>query len=193
MDLARGVSFSIGSERTEYGERTEYDKGFYITALQFQQNNRLANGCTADEFQKRAFAFVQYIMPNVAQKPTRQVRRSYGWPFHRPKIPHQANEVFQKQKGTVPTPTFIGAPALGGHNLELFATCCGVDTLQLRGRDDRDDPSGGAMFVGNDKKWCDGCPHKRGSCTWDPDNTKPPPPSVYLDTNRWRTKGQVGC
>eukprot|EP00966_Prymnesium_polylepis_P008403 193764-Prymnesium_polylepis.1 len=81
------------------------------------------------------------------------------------------NEVFQKQKGTAPKPTFIGAPALGGHSIELFATCCGVDALQLRGHNDRNDPSGGAMFVGNDKKWCDQCPHKRGSCICDPHNT----------------------
>eukprot|EP00966_Prymnesium_polylepis_P025201 581368-Prymnesium_polylepis.2 len=50
------------------GEITEYDKNSYVTALQFQQNNRLANGSTSDEYQKRALAFVQYIIPNLAQK-----------------------------------------------------------------------------------------------------------------------------
>ena len=192
------------------GERTEYDKGFYITALQFQQNNRLSNGCTASEFQKRAFAFVQYIMPNLAQKFEPNDAAEYILKMmpdelyeagQRVKFAARmdgrftdlkylirlcSNEVFQKQKGTAPKPTFIGAPALGGHDLELFATCCGVDELQLRGPD-RDDPSGGAMFVGNDKRWCDQCPHKRGTCICDPYNSKPPPPSVYLDTNRWRT------
>ena len=68
MDPVHGRSFWTGSRENGDGERTEYDKGFYITALQFQQNNRLANGCTASEFQKRAFAFVQYIMPNLPQK-----------------------------------------------------------------------------------------------------------------------------
>ena len=50
------------------GERSEYDKNFYTTALKWQQSNKLANGCSSDEYQKRAFAFLQFIKPNLAQK-----------------------------------------------------------------------------------------------------------------------------
>ena len=46
-------------------ERTEYDKKFYDTALDWQKNNRLANGASAHDFQQRAYAFIHFIMPNL--------------------------------------------------------------------------------------------------------------------------------
>ena len=48
-------------------ERTESDKNFYLTALEMQKSHPLPDGCTSADFQKKAFAFVQYIMPNLAQ------------------------------------------------------------------------------------------------------------------------------
>ena len=50
------------------GERTEFDKDFYDTALKYQKGHRLPNGSSMLEYQRRAFAFVQHIMPNLAQK-----------------------------------------------------------------------------------------------------------------------------
>ena len=59
-------AWNILLERIEGdGERSEYDKNFYTTALEWQKNNKLANGCTSDEYQKRAFAFIQFIEPNL--------------------------------------------------------------------------------------------------------------------------------
>eukprot|EP00966_Prymnesium_polylepis_P212111 4913085-Prymnesium_polylepis.1 len=40
-------------------------------------------------------------------------------------------EVFLKPKASPPQPTFITVDALGGHELDLFATCVGVAGLQL--------------------------------------------------------------
>ena len=94
-------------------------------------------------------------------------------------------EVFLKQKAAPPQPTFISVDALGGHALELFSTCVGVDGLTLSALA----PSGSAfagITGGGGKKWCDGCPHKNGSCICDPYNNRSPPPSVYLDTQRYK-------
>ena len=49
-------------------ERSEYDKKFYDTALDWQKQNRLSNGASAQDFQQRAYAFIHFIMPNLAQK-----------------------------------------------------------------------------------------------------------------------------
>ena len=50
------------------GERTSFDKNFYKAALAFQESYRLTNGSSASEYQRRAFAFIQHIMPNLPQK-----------------------------------------------------------------------------------------------------------------------------
>eukprot|EP00966_Prymnesium_polylepis_P172325 3984901-Prymnesium_polylepis.1 len=92
-------------------------------------------------------------------------------------------EVLQKQKAAPPQPTFISVEALGGHELDLFSTCVGVEGLTLSSLTLA---PGGSAFAGvTGRKWCDGCPHKNGTCICDPYNNKSPPPSVYLDTRRY--------
>ena len=52
-------------------ERSEADKKFYQTALQLQMASPCPNGVSQDEFIRKAFAFVQYIAPNLAQSTDR--------------------------------------------------------------------------------------------------------------------------
>ena len=54
-----------------------------------------------------------------------------------------SEEVFLKQKAAPPQPTFISVDALGGHELNLFATCVGVEGLTLS-----DPAPGSAAFAG---------------------------------------------
>eukprot|EP00966_Prymnesium_polylepis_P083924 1943200-Prymnesium_polylepis.1 len=91
-----------------------------------------------------------------------------GISIHKYLIRMCGEEVFLKQKASPPQPTCISIDALGGHELNLFVTCVGVEGLKLS-----DLASGGSAFAGlsgggNNRKWCDGCPHKNGSCICDP-------------------------
>ena len=207
------LAWRILLERIEGdGERSEQDKKFYSTALKWQDGNKLANGASQQEYQKRAFAFVQYIMPNLAQKfeandaseyilalmPEELYEAGQRVKFsakmvgrfldHKYLIRLCGEEVFKKQKASGPQPTFIAFDTLGGHPLELMAMAVGVEGLQTASGDhgvSRGGPPHPA-FAGVGKTWCPKCPHNNNSCICDPYNTKSPPPSVYLNTNRWK-------
>eukprot|EP00966_Prymnesium_polylepis_P099468 2303659-Prymnesium_polylepis.1 len=89
----------------------------------------------------------------------------------------------KKQKASGPQPTFIAYDTLGGDSLELMAMAVGVDEMQL----DSEDRGGSQQaFAGLGKNRCPKCPHKNNSCICDPYNCQPPPPSVYLNTSRWK-------
>ena len=47
--------------------RTEADKAYYRKAERIQTEHRLADGCTADEYAKKALSFILHINPNLAQ------------------------------------------------------------------------------------------------------------------------------
>ena len=47
--------------------RTERDKQFYRLALELQLKSHMANGASADEYSKRAHAFIKKINPNLPQ------------------------------------------------------------------------------------------------------------------------------
>ena len=66
MVPSHGEFSSTGSRGMEKDLRQT--KKFYSTALKWQESNKLSNGASQQEYLKRAFAFVQYIMPNLAQK-----------------------------------------------------------------------------------------------------------------------------
>ena len=70
-------AWSIVTLRIEgEAERTESDKQFYLTALEMQKGNPLPDGCSAADFQKMAFAFVQYICPTWRRNTNRRTRLS---------------------------------------------------------------------------------------------------------------------
>ena len=146
----RIICFRIEGE----GERTETDKDFYSTALTIQKSTSLENGCTALAFQKKAFAFVQYIMPNLAQ-PYGDVDASEYILKLLPKELYEAGqrvkfsakmagrftdhkylirllytEVFNKQKASPPQPTFVAFEQLGGHDIGLLCVTSGIEDLQ---------------------------------------------------------------
>ena len=92
-----------------------------------------------------------------------------------------STEVFQKQKAAAPKPSFVSIDATGGHSIELLALAVGAD-LRVN------DTPGSEAFVdmGGEKQWCPKCPHKGGNCVCNPYSTKSPPPSMYLNTNRYK-------
>mmetsp|Transcript_10856 Transcript_10856/g.24987 ORF Transcript_10856/g.24987 Transcript_10856/m.24987 type:complete len:375 (-) Transcript_10856:417-1541(-) len=188
-------------------ERQESDKAFYSTAPELQKSNPLPDGCTSTDYTKKAFAYVQYIMPNLAQKYEPADAAEYILKMMPPGlyeagqrikfslktegrftdlkylIRQCATEVFQKQKGSVPKPTFVAADLLGGHELQLMSLTTGID---LQCDDAPDAAFAGFSTPAGKKSWCPKCPHPGGSCICDPRNNKPPPPSVYEDKSRWR-------
>eukprot|EP00966_Prymnesium_polylepis_P130788 3025154-Prymnesium_polylepis.1 len=91
-------------------------------------------------------------------------------------------EVFQKQKAAAPKPSFVSIDATGGHSIELLALLAVGADLRVN------EKLGSEVFIGvsGEKQWCPKCPHRGGSCVCNPYNVKAPPPSVYLNTNRYR-------
>ena len=49
------------------GSRTDTDKDYYRTAERLQRSSHLADGCAANEYAKKAYAFLVYIRPNLVQ------------------------------------------------------------------------------------------------------------------------------
>ena len=47
------------------GERAKHDKAYYEAAVTLQISNRLPDGAAAEEYDKRAIAFLEYIQPNL--------------------------------------------------------------------------------------------------------------------------------
>jgi len=48
-------------------ERTEVDKLYYKTALDVQEKFHLPDGCSSSTYDKKAYAFINYIAPHLAQ------------------------------------------------------------------------------------------------------------------------------
>ena len=46
-------------------KRTEVDKDFYRTAERLQRQSHLADGCSANDYTKKAYAFLVHILPNL--------------------------------------------------------------------------------------------------------------------------------
>eukprot|EP00966_Prymnesium_polylepis_P017943 414075-Prymnesium_polylepis.1 len=134
-----------------------------------------------------AAEYILKLMPNELYEAGQRVKFSARvdgrYHDHKYLIRMCGEEVFQKQKAAPPQPTFISVEALGGHKLDLFSTCVGVEGLTLSSLTLA---PGGSAFAGiTGRKWCEACPHKNGTGICDPYNNKSPPPSVYLDTRRY--------
>jgi len=52
----------------EGGQRTKSDKDYYRTADKLQRENMLRDGCSENAYNKKALAWINQIMPNLAQK-----------------------------------------------------------------------------------------------------------------------------
>ena len=141
------------------GERTSFDKNFYKAALAFQESHRLTNGSPASEYQRRAFAFIQHIMPNLPQKYEPEDASEYllnlmppdlyeagerlkfaarlagRWHDLQYLIRMCGQEVFRKQSGAAPKPSFISVDVLQRYDLQLMAATVGADDLRLLGTD----------------------------------------------------------
>ena len=148
-----------------------------------QKSNPLPDGCSASDFQKKAFAFVQYIMPNLAQKFEPHDAAEYilklmpaGLHEAGQRIKFQTksagrftdlmylirlcgSEVFEKQRAAAPAPTFAAVEQLGGYEPQLIGAAVGVDDLRVEGA-----PPGSMAFAFANKKWCPKCPQPGGTC-----------------------------
>ena len=103
--------------------RTESDKQFYLAALEMQKGNPLLDGCSSADFQKKAFAFVQYILPNLAQKHEPADAAEYILKL----LPKELYEAGQRVKF---------ATKLDGHFLDLkyLIRACSTEVFQKQRR-----------------------------------------------------------
>ena len=49
-------------------ERTKADKEYYETAERLQSKNALPNGCSGDDYSRRAMAWIYFILPNLPRQ-----------------------------------------------------------------------------------------------------------------------------
>ena len=204
MARAHGVFSWTGSTATVRGPKPTRTSTLRLWNQELQKDNQLQNGCTQAEYQKKAFAFVQNIMPNLAQKYEPTDAAEYILRMMPPEL-YEAGErikfsakmsgkyldlkylirlcgaeVFKKQEGGAPKPALVAFDHLQGHDATMIATTTGMD-ISLR--------AGSAAFAGissGKPGRCPKCPHPRGTCIADPNNCNPPPPSVWEDKGQWR-------
>ena len=70
-------AWALAINRLSGQQRTKVDRDFYRTAERLQTENKLADGCRAEEFVKKALAFIVHISPNLAQPYSKEESAEY--------------------------------------------------------------------------------------------------------------------
>ena len=187
-------------------ERTKNDKLYYKAAEELQLRHRLPDGCAAEEYSKKATAFVANIMPNLAQKydpndagdylidlmpknlreTGRRIREKLmreGRLADHMHVVRVCREMVAEEQATAKTqPTLIAATETDAFSMVALAETTGM-ALTAGGSAEM-----GMVANGSDgPKWCKGCPHPKGKCFLAPDFAGPLP--VHIHVNEARRKG----
>lgn len=187
-------------------ERTKTDKDYYRTAEYLQRSRPLSDGCTAEEYSKRALSYLVHIRPNLPYEVAaadaaeyliemmpkalkvagRQLRSELRAAGKLTDLMHVAKKcmelVAEEQKAsTSQTTLLVSAEEVSGHDVTAMAATTGmplsVTPTHSRGCN--------AAMAGGDVKWCPGCPHKNNlPCFCDPHWNGVIPCSVYLNKER---------
>ena len=192
-------------------ERTKTDKKYYRTAEELQLRHHLPDGCSAEEYSKKATAFVDKIMPNLAQKydpedagdyiidlmpkslreSGRRIReglvRTGKLTDHVYVVRVCRTMVAEEQASAKIQPTMVATSEIDTFGMLALSDTTG---MALAGAGSGDlgllstpDNQGGDGGI----KWCKGCPHPKGKCFLAPDFAGPLP--VHIHVNDARRKG----
>ena len=200
------LAFRMTYAKLFSGERTKSDREFYCAAEQLQRSSRLADGCKAEDFMAKAFAWIYRIRPHLAQAYTDQdaaeflvdmVPKRLASDARRIRseciregtflnLMHVARElekvIFDDQSKPATTAAAVAVPAdLQKYDVAALSHMCGM-TLTNGALDKSDIGLAGDVGEG---KWCDRCPHRPGvTCFLDPAYKGPFPVSVHLNAER---------
>ena len=186
-------------------ERTKADREFYRTAESLQRSSRLSDGCKAEDFTRKAYAFIYRIRPHLAQaysdldaaeyivdlmpkrlaSDARRIKDNCVRDGSFTDLMHLTRElakvVFDDQSATQPAPALVALSPLDASRFDAvhLSEICGM-SLSVTG--EKQPESYG--FAAADGKWCPQCPHGGKMCFADPDFEGPFPPSVHLNADR---------
>ena len=191
-------------------ERTKADREFYKAAEQLQRSSRLSDGCKAEDFMRRAYAWIYKIRPHLPQaysdsdaadflidmmpkrlaSDARRIRGECQRDGTYLNLMHLARElekvVFEDQTSPSPSPSLVVVPVdvSAKYDLVALSNMCGMALTANSSKLPKDSDLG--MVAGDGTtKWCPRCPHGAGrSCFADPDFAGPFPPSVHLNPER---------
>ena len=183
-------------------ERTKEDKKYYKTAEELQLRHHLPDGCPAEDYSKKAHAYVANILPNLAQSYTpedagdyiidlmprglresgRRIRERLIAEGRLTDLVHVVRVcrslVAEEQTTSKAIPTLVATAEIDVFNIMALAETTG---MQLNGGNLGHGTPG---LVGDSIKWCKGCPHPKGKCFMDPSFAGPLPVSVHQNEAR---------
>ena len=183
-------------------ERTKEDKKYYKTAEELQLRHHLPDGCPAEDYSKKAHAFVANILPNLAQtysaedagdyvidlmprglrESGRRIRERLLAEGRLTDLVHVVRVcrslVAEEQTASKVIPTLVAAAETDVFNIMALAETTGM--LLDGGNLGHGTPG----LAGDIIKWCKGCPHPKGKCFMDPSFAGPLPVSVYQNDAR---------
>jgi len=182
-DMVRERCFPAGAARKAS------DKEYYKTAERLATTVKLADGCTPSEYDARALAFLQKVVPFLPQaysqddisefllelmppglraerKMLRSELQSLGRYHDHMYLTQRCSELVDEQKKTkAPGPTvhMVAARDLAGFDINQLSGTCGI-ALSIAGYPSLGQAGGlgtGGTSGGGRKgpPWCDGCPH----------------------------------
>ena len=174
-------------------ERTKEDKKYYKTAEELQLRHHLPDGCPAEDYSKKAHAFVANILPNLAQtysaedagdyvidlmprglrESGRRIRERLLAEGRLTDLVHVVRVcrslVAEEQTASKVIPTLVAAAETDVFNIMALAETTGM--LLDGGNLGHGTPG----LAGDIIKWCKGCPHPKGKCFMDPSFAGPLP------------------
>ena len=170
------------------GERTESDKKLYKMADALQLNHRLPDGCSGADYEKKAYAFIHKINPNLAQpyntvdaanhvielmpkglnadgRRIKQEAMAGGYVHDLTRLASKCKEVVEsEQKEASTAKPVLVAHEMGGvthtdSQIERLSTLTGISLTTSASRGLGEF---GAALGDKEIKWCENCPHRDG-------------------------------
>lgn len=203
------LAFRMAYQKLFAGERTKADREFYRAAEQLQRSSRLPDGCSSEEFMKKAFAWIYRIRPHLAQAYSDQDAAEYLVDLMPKRLAADARRirgdcirdgtflnlmflarelekvVYDDQTTSSSTPALVVIPPdLVVHGADALSQMTG---MSLRASGAASSTEVGLVGGTDGKKWCDRCPHPKGVvCFVDPAFKGPFP--VFIHNNVERKK-----
>ena len=205
------LAYKLAYAKLFEAERTQADIDFYDTAKQLQKRTSLADGCRANEFMLKAYAWIYKIRPHLAQPysdadaaeyivqlmpkrlgpDARRIKEEMKRAGSLSNLMQLARElekiVYADQSAAPPAPALVmlDADLSAKYDMMALADMTGMALVAAGAKPSGSAGSAGVQLLhGVDGKWCSKCPHD--PCFLDPNWQGPLP--VFLFKNAEKKK-----